>query len=92
MEEAHFEDAAPHILNVAFPNIPIDEFLVRLDFAGIAASSGSACAARAATHSHVLAALFENAARGIRFSIGRGTTRAELAEGVRRIRTAFSRG
>lgn len=89
MEEGRFGDASPHILNVAFPNIPVDDILVRFDRAGIAVSSGSACAARSIQHSHVLTALFEGAARGIRFSFGR-TTRAELTEALRRIRAAFS--
>ncbi len=91
MEEGRFNDASPHIVNAAFPNIPVDDILVRFDRAGIAVSSGSACAARSAQHSHVLTALFEGAARGIRFSFGRTTTRAELAEALRRIRLAFSR-
>ncbi len=92
MEEARFDDASPHIVNVAFPNRPVDDILVRLDRAGVAASSGSACAARSAQHSHVLTALFEGAARGIRFSFGKTTTRAELVDALRRIRVAFSRG
>lgn len=89
MEEARFSDASPHIVNVTFPNVPVDELLVRLDMAGIAVSSGSACASRAAEHSHVLSALLANAARGVRFSFGRTTTRAELVEALGRMRAAF---
>lgn len=89
MDEKHFSDAAPHIVNVSLRNMPLDDLIVRLDVIGISVSSGSACASRAATHSHVLSALFENASRGVRFSFGRGTTRAEISEAVKRIRHAF---
>ena len=85
MDEKHFSDASPHIVNISLQNMPLDDLVVRLDVMGISVSSGSACASRAATHSHVLSALFENAARGVRFSFGRSTTRVEIAEAVKRI-------
>ncbi len=89
MDEKRFGDASPHIINILLRNMPLDDLIVRLDVIGISVSSGSACASRAATHSHVLSALFENASRGVRFSFGRGTTRTEISEAVKRIRHAM---
>lgn len=88
-DEKNFSSASPHILNLAWRGAPLDDTLVRLDMMGISASSGSACASRASTHSHVLSALIENASRGIRFSFGRTTTRAEIDETLRRMRATF---
>ena len=89
MDEKRFNDASPHIINILLRNMPLDDLIVRLDVIGISVSSGSACASRAAIHSHVLSALFENASRGVRFSFGRGTTRTEISEAVKRIRRAM---
>ncbi len=80
---------APHILNVYFPSEFTGDFLVQLDQAGIAASAGSACSARAFTPSHVLHALGfpEERVRGsVRFSFGITTTRKEIDEVIRRIK------
>jgi len=54
---------------------------MNLDRRGVAASSGSACSSGSIEPSHVLRALglpSELAASGVRFSLGRGTTEAEL--------------
>ncbi|MCX6788315.1 MAG: cysteine desulfurase family protein [Candidatus Jorgensenbacteria bacterium] len=88
-DEKHFSDASPHILNVSWSGAHIDDVIVRLDILGISASSGSACASRASTHSHVLSALLENASRGIRFSFGRTTTKSEIDETLKRMKKAF---
>jgi len=55
--------------------------LLRLDAAGIAASSGSACTSGSLDPSHVLLAMgvpVEFAHGSLRFSLGRGTTEAEI--------------
>lgn len=88
--EKDFAVSAPHIINVAFPHAPTEEILVRLDMLGVSASSGSACASRATTHSHVLSALFEGPTRGIRFSFGRTTSRAEIEDVLKRLARSFS--
>ncbi|HEY0613257.1 MAG TPA: aminotransferase class V-fold PLP-dependent enzyme, partial [Candidatus Elarobacter sp.] len=78
----------PGILSVAFAGAPSDALLIRLDLEGIAASAGSACAAGSLEPSHVTAALglAERFRRGvIRFSLGRGTTEAEIDEVLRRL-------
>jgi cysteine desulfurase len=82
----------PHILNIYFPNEYAGDLLVKLDIAGVAASAGSACAARAFTPSHVLQALGLSGERirgSLRFSLGPKTTQAELKEAVRRITLAL---
>ncbi len=73
---------APHILNVHFPGHPAQDLLTRFDRMGLAASSGSACRARAAAPSHVIEALGypkARAAESIRFSLGKGTTGRAVA-------------
>lgn len=49
-------DAAPSVLNVTFPGIKAETLLIRLDLAGVMASSGSACSAGSMEPSHVLLA------------------------------------
>jgi cysteine desulfurase len=74
--------SSPHILNVYFPSHEAQDILTRLDLAGIAASSGSACRSRALESSYVTLALGHAKARArssVRFSFGRSTTKIELA-------------
>lgn len=69
-------DALPHILNIRFPGVPAEALLTALDRVGVAASSGSACASRAGTPSHVLRAMGydeTHARESVRFSFGRAT-------------------
>jgi cysteine desulfurase len=66
---------------------------MRLDLDGIAVSAGSACASGAIEPSHVIAALGlpEPWLRGvIRFSLGRGTTEAQIARTVEVLERAVS--
>ncbi len=80
---------APHIINAYFPTEFAGDLLVKMDMAGIAASSGSACSARSFVPSHVLEALglpSERIRGSIRFSFGVPTTRQEIREAVRRIK------
>lgn len=72
---------APHILNVMVPGADGGVLLMHLDLAGIGASGGSACQSGATEPSHVLSAMGlprELAAGAVRFSLGRGTTEADL--------------
>ncbi|MBV9103687.1 MAG: cysteine desulfurase [Candidatus Eremiobacteraeota bacterium] len=77
------------IVNVGFPRVESAALLVRLDLAGIAASSASACSSGAAQPSHVIAALGPPAQpRGaVRLSLGRTTTTAEIDEVIARVPT-----
>ncbi|MBU8905529.1 cysteine desulfurase family protein [Desertibacillus haloalkaliphilus] len=77
----HQHHRLPHILNISFHGVNVESFLVNLDLAGIAASSGSACTAGSLEPSHVLAAMFsqnERIASAVRFSFGLGNTVDEI--------------
>jgi cysteine desulfurase len=73
---------APHITNVSIPGTDSEAMLMHLDLAGIACSSGSACSTGAVEPSHVLTAMgvpLDRAVTALRFSLGRQTTRADVA-------------
>ncbi|MCY4158848.1 MAG: cysteine desulfurase family protein [Bacteroidetes bacterium] len=82
--------SAPHVLNVAFKpmdDIPLDGemLLLNLDLEGIYTSAGSACTSGAISPSHVLLGLGvpEHTARAsLRLSLGRSTTREDIARTV----------
>jgi cysteine desulfurase len=79
---------AAHISNVAFPGIDRQQLFLALDMAGIACSTGSACASGSSEPSPVLMAMGlekELISSSLRFSFGRHTTLAEVREGVNRI-------
>jgi len=82
----HPERGYPHILNISFPGVDSETLLIRLDMAGVAASSGSACTAGAMRPSHVLRAmgLDETLVRSaVRFSFGYETTEDEVVTAAR---------
>ena len=71
----------PTNVNISFKNVDNEELVLRLDAAGVAVATGSACRREASGPSHVITALGrepEYAAGAIRFSFGRRTTKAEL--------------
>ena len=71
----------PNNLNIYLPGVDSQFFLTKLDLAGVAASSGSACSARALTPSYVVEALGyskERAKQSVRFTLGKYTTKAEI--------------
>lgn len=53
-----FGQTMPHVLNLAFPNQNHDLLLTKLDLAGVAISTGSACTAGTVEPSHVLQAVY----------------------------------
>jgi cysteine desulfurase len=78
----------PHTLNISFPGIDRQSFLLAADMAGLAISTGSACASGSSELSPVLLAMkLENevVAGSIRISLGISTTEAEITESTRRI-------
>ncbi len=78
----------PHTLALTFPGLDRQALQMALDLAGVACSTGSACASGSGEPSHVLTAmgLPEAQIRGaIRLSVGAFTTEAEIAEAARRI-------
>ncbi len=75
------ENCLPNNLNVSFEGIEGDDLVARLDARGIAASTGSACSNAMWEPSHVLLAMgvpIRRAAGSVRFSLGEGTTEADI--------------
>jgi len=78
----------PHTTNVSFPGLDRQALLMALDLAGVACSTGSACASGSAEPSPVLVAMgCEKAVveGSLRISLGATTTAAEVAEAAGRI-------
>jgi cysteine desulfurase len=69
----------PNLSSLSMPGTDLDALLVRLDLAGVAVSTGSACASGTAEQSHVLRAAGSPAGVAtLRFSFGRSTGRQEV--------------
>lgn len=87
----------PQTSNIAFLRSETDRvnrqaMLMALDQAGIACSTGSACASGSSRPSHVLEAMRCSSAElesSLRFSVGTTTTEAEIAEAAERISVIF---
>ncbi len=81
-------DRLPHTSNIAFVGLDRQAMVMALDLAGVACSTGSACASGSSEPSPVLLAMgceAEVVAGSIRFSLGATTTLAEIDEASRRI-------
>jgi cysteine desulfurase len=79
---------APHTSNVSFPGVDRQLLVLALDLAGVACSTGSACASGSTDPSHVLGAMgvADTALRSaLRFSFGRDTSFVEIDLSVERI-------
>jgi cysteine desulfurase len=84
----------PNTTNISFDGIEAESLLMALDLAGIAVSTGAACAAGAIEPSHVLRAMGLPMPRiegSIRLSIGRGTTLEDVGEAAARIAEAVAK-
>ena len=71
----------PGNANFSFPGVEGESLLMRLDLAGIACSSGSACTSGSLEPSHVLSAMGlspDMARSSVRFSLGRDNTAEEI--------------
>jgi cysteine desulfurase len=78
----HRERRLPNNANLSFAGVDAESLLLLLDQEGIYVSSGSACTSGALDPSHVLLALGlspEEASSSVRFSVGRGTSAADMA-------------
>ena len=88
-------DSLPHVLNISFPGTSVEAFLVNMDLAGVAVSSGSACTAGSIEPSHVLVSMFgkesERTKNSIRFSFGMGTTEDEVEKTAKMAVTVINR-
>jgi cysteine desulfurase len=75
------EDRLPHHASFVLRGVKADSVLLDLDLCGVAASSGSACAQRTGTPSHVLRAIGcapEEMEGSLCFTLGRWSTLAEV--------------
>ncbi|MBA3480753.1 MAG: cysteine desulfurase [Pirellulales bacterium] len=78
----------PHTSNIAFTGLNRQALVMALDLAGVACSTGSACASGSSEPSPTLLAMGlseEVISSSVRFSLGATTTAAEVAEAARRI-------
>lgn len=78
----------PHTLNISIPGVDRQSLLLAADMAGLAISTGSACASGSSELSGVLLAMQlekEVVAGSIRISLGVSNTEAEISESTRRI-------
>jgi cysteine desulfurase len=85
------EARVPHNLNVSFP--PTRYGTLGSQLLGIAVSAGSACNSAASAPSFVLLAIGRSpdvARNAVRFSLGRGTTEAEIDYVVATVRQVLA--
>ena len=68
----------PHLVSMSFLYVDGEALLDRLERAGIAAASGSACTASSLSPSHVLEAVGALTHGNLRVSLGRDTTEADI--------------
>ncbi len=91
----HPQQRLYNILNVSFPAIDNETLLLRLDMAGIAVSTGSACSSGSIEPSHVLRAMgipARQAKSSIRFSFGKDNTPREVERVVEVLASILSGG
>ncbi len=84
----------PNTPNLSFEGCEAESLLLALDLAGVAASTGAACAAGAIEPSHVLRGMGLSSARvqsSLRFSLGRGTSEADVDRAAELVAEAVAR-
>lgn len=90
----HPTERLPNNINISIAGLEGEALLLGLDLAGVAASSGSACASGSIEASHVLVAMGvepERVRGALRLTLGRSTTREELAYTLSVLREASAR-
>jgi len=96
------EGGLPGMINLSFPGCAADMLLMKLDLAGVACSTGSACSSGSLSPSPVIRAMGVSSdvlRSALRFSLGHATSLEEIEEAARRViacvhslRTAPRRG
>ncbi len=84
----------PNTTSISFEKMEAESLLMALDLAGIAVSTGAACAAGAVEPSHVLRSMglpMERVQGSLRFSLGRGTTAPQVERAVEATALALER-
>ena len=84
----------PNTASLSFEGAEAEGLVMALDLEGIAVSTGAACAAGGTEPSHVLAAMGfspERVQASLRFSLGRGTTAADVDRAVRAMAACLER-
>ena len=84
----------PNHLNVTIPGVSGEELVYYLDQAGLAVATGAACSAASDEPSHVLLAiglLPEQANQSLRLTLGRPTTKSDVATGVKLVTDTVKR-
>lgn len=86
------DNQLPNIVNISFPPHDNEELVLRLDANGIAVSARSACKSTEDTVSYVVQALGSGhyPKSAIRFSMGRGTKKRDLARVVDMLESIFT--
>jgi cysteine desulfurase len=87
-------ERVPNTANVSFEGLEAESLLMALDLAGIAVSTGAACAAGAVEPSHVLRAMglpMERVQGSLRFSLGRSTTAEQVDRAAEATLAAITR-
>jgi cysteine desulfurase len=88
----HPTERLPGLLSVVAAGVDGSAVAMALDLAGLGCSTGSACVTGSNEPSHVLAAMgypVDESAGALRFSLGRNTTGAEIAEAGELIATTI---
>ncbi|HEY2436431.1 MAG TPA: aminotransferase class V-fold PLP-dependent enzyme, partial [Solirubrobacteraceae bacterium] len=88
------EDRLPNFATCTFADRKGEDMLLALDLAGVAASSGSACASGSLDPSHVLLAMglsLEESLGSLRLTTGYETTGVEISQAIEVLRTVLAR-
>ena len=84
----------PNTTNLSFAEVEAESLVMALDMAGLAVSTGAACAAGAVEPSHVLRAMglpLERVQASLRFSLGRTTTAEQVDRAAEIVAEAVDR-
>ncbi len=82
------EKRLPNNLNIYFPGHEAEELIIKLDLAGVAVSSGSACSSRNPEPSYVVSSLGlgeSRASQSLRITLGRPVTKEEIDKSLKQI-------